>query len=269
MIFKPDEIRSLVAIAVGFPAVVGIGWWFWGPAVTIPALTVMFVVLLAVLLGSVRRLRSDLEESLHQTQGLLYLNTHLETDHPLPALGGAALFPDSAATLVGLINERRPGLIVELGSGVSTLVCAYALKKIGVGRIVSLDHNEHYAAITRANLKRHGLEEWAEVRTAPIQPTIVDGQTWQWYATSQISADEQPIDLLIVDGPPKGVQDLARYPAAPVLFDRMSQDCTILLDDTNRRDEREIVRRWKERLQDFDVTELPSGKGATVFRRAA
>lgn len=268
MTFKRDEITALLGIAVGFPAVLGLGWWLWGPVVTIPAMTLMFVTLLGVLLHGVRRVRTDVETSLHRTQGLLFLQSHLQTAHPLPPLGGPALTPDSAATLLGVINEQRPGLIVELGSGVSTLICAYALRQLGSGRVISLDHDPYYAEVTRTNLRQHGLEEWAEVRVAPIEPTTIDGKTWNWYATSQLEAAGQ-IDLLIVDGPPKGVQEHARYPAARVLFDRLAPTCTILLDDTNRRHEREIVQLWQAELEGFEVSELRSGKGATLFRRAA
>ena len=189
MELKRDEIRSLIGIAIGFPALFGGLWWFWGPIVMVPAITVVFVALMAVVLGSVRRIRGDIEETVRQTQGLLFLNSHLDTLHPLPALGGAALTPDSAATLVGLIKERRPKVIVELGSGVSTVVCAQTVKQLGEGRIISLDHDKFYAGITRQNLQRHGLEEWAEVQHAPIEPTMIDGEQWQWYATSQLPAD--------------------------------------------------------------------------------
>lgn len=268
MAFKRDEINSLLAIALGFPAVLGLAWGMWGPVVTIGALTVMFATLLGVLLHGVRRLRGDVEDTLHRVQGLLFLQSHLQTNLPLPPLGGPALTPDSAATLLGVINDQRPGLIVELGSGVSTLICAHALRQLGAGKVISLDHDPQYAAVTQANLRRHGLEDWAEVRVAPIEPTTIDGKAWHWYATSQLES-AGPIDLLIVDGPPKGVQQHARYPAARVLFDRLAPTCTILLDDTNRRDEREIVRLWQGELDGFEISELSGGKGATLFRRAA
>lgn len=268
MPLKRDEIRTLLGVAIGFPAVVSAGWWLIGPVVTIPALTVMLVALLAVTMAGTRRIRGDISESLRQTQALLYLNAQLDTSQPLPSLGGAALMPDSAALLVGLIIEHRPRLIVELGSGVSTVVCAHALRQLGAGRIISLDHDATYANTTRQNLATHHLEDWAEVRHAPIESTSIDGADWQWYATSQLPTD-QPVDLLIVDGPPKKIQDLARYPAARLLFDRLAPECTILVDDTNRRDEREIVRRWSQELDGFRVTEVPFGKGATIFRRAA
>jgi predicted O-methyltransferase YrrM len=266
MILKRDEIRTLAGMALGFPGLTAIGWWFWGPVSLIPALTVLFIVLAGVVLAGIRRLRGDLEESLRQTQALLFLNTHLHTQQALPALGGAALLPDSAALLVGLINQHRPRRILELGSGVSTLVCAHALRQLGEGRIISLDHDPHYAEITRNNLRRHSLEDWAQVRTAPIEPVSIAGRDWQWYAVSQLSDDEL-IDLVIVDGPPKKIQNLARYPAVPLLLDRLAPDCQILLDDTNRRQEAEIVRRWQVLLEGFEMEQIPMGKGATIFRR--
>lgn len=268
MRFKRDEVRTLIGVAVGFPLLAGAGWGLWGPAALIPALTIMLVGMLTVQLGGMRRVRDDLAESLRQTQALLFLNAQLRTEHPLPPLGGAALLPDSAATLVGLINERRPQTIVELGSGVSTIICAATLKQLGGGRVVSLDHETRYAQITRAQIMRQGLSPWADVRHAPLEVTHIDGQSWRWYARSALS-DIERIDLLIVDGPPRKVQSLARYPAARLLLDRLAPDCVILVDDTNRRDEQEIVSRWRTEIPDFTVTEIPFGEGTTVFRRAA
>ncbi len=268
MRFKRDEIRALAGLSIGYPLLTGLGWWFWGPVAVIPAITSGVVILLAVQLGSARRMRMDLAESLQQTQSLLFIASHLKTSQPIPPLGGAALLPDSAATLIGLINERRPRIIVELGSGVSTVICAAALRQLGGGRVISLDHDEHYAAITRANLKHQGLSDWAEVRHAPIEVTHIDGKAWNWYSRESLSLGE-PIDLLIVDGPPRKVQSLARYPAARILFDRLAPNCVIVVDDTNRADEREIVLRWKAELVNFEVTEIPFGEGTTVFRRAA
>ncbi len=268
MRFKRDEIRSLVGLGIGMPMLMGLGWWLWGPVVLVPAIAGGLVLLLAVQLGSARRLRMDLAESLQQTQALLFISSHLKTDQPIPPLGGAALLPDSAATLIGLINERRPQLIVELGSGVSTVIAAAALRQLGTGRIISLDHDEHYASLTRSHLRHHRLTDWAEVRHAPIEVTHIDGQAWNWYSKSALG-HEGAIDLLIVDGPPRKVQSLARYPAVRVLFDRLAPNCVIVVDDTNRGDEREIVRRWKSDLTGFDVVEIPHGEGTTVFRRAA
>lgn len=44
-----------------------------------------------------------------------------------------------------MIADERPELIVDTGSGVSTLVAAYALQKLGRGKVVALEHDRAYA----------------------------------------------------------------------------------------------------------------------------
>ena len=56
------------------------------------------------------------------------------------------------------------------------------------------------------------------------------------------------IDMLIVDGPPRITQELARYPAIPILHEYFSDRFTILLDDSKRDDEAIIIQKWKTKL---------------------
>ena len=45
---------------------------------------------------------------------------------------------------LSIIFSIKPDTILELGSGVSTIISAYCLKKIGNGKIISLDHEKEY-----------------------------------------------------------------------------------------------------------------------------
>ena len=47
------------------------------------------------------------------------------------------------------------------------------------------------------------------------------------------------IDLLIIDGPPVKTNQLARYPALPLLFSKLSKECIIILDDAARPSEQQ------------------------------
>ena len=50
--------------------------------------------------------------------------------------------------------------------------------------------------------------------------------------------------MLIVDGPPRITQELARYPAIPILYEFFADRFTILLDDSKRDDEAIIIQKW-------------------------
>jgi predicted O-methyltransferase YrrM len=132
--------------------------------------------------------------------------------------------------------------VVELGSGTSTVWLAYALEQTG-GRIVSLDHDPHYAQNTREMLRAHGLDQVAEVRDAPLAPITVREADFRWYDTGALS-DLNDIDLLLVDGPPGSIGPLSRYPALSVLRPRLAAGATVVLDDLSREDEQETLRRW-------------------------
>ena len=51
--------------------------------------------------------------------------------------------------------------------------------------------------------------------------------------------------------------NLARYPALPVLADRLAEGAYILLDDTERDDEQEILNRW---IHEFSVKIISTPK---------
>ncbi|SEE98291.1 class I SAM-dependent methyltransferase [Ruania alba] len=191
-----------------------------------------------------RSLRDLKHEPLTQQQSMALLQSWFTPDAPLPAVGGWAMEPTTLVEIVDLITRLRPTTVVECGSGTSTMWVTQALRRNGHGRVVSLDHDGDYAAATRAHLARHGLGAWAEVRHAPLVPTETDHGPLDWY---NVDAASLPlIDMLVVDGPPKATGDLARYPALPVLVERLAPDAVIVLDDADRAGERRIVELWQE-----------------------
>jgi predicted O-methyltransferase YrrM len=161
---------------------------------------------------------------------------------PMPSSGDFALNPTDLLELLHLIRIQQPQLVVELGSGTSTVWIAYALEKIG-GRLVSLDHDAGYAAKTRAMLAAHGLSGVAEVREAPLTPFSIEGKSYPWYDVAQL-ADLRGIDLLLVDGPPEATGPAARFPALHALEQRLSGMATIVIDDANRQGELAALASW-------------------------
>ncbi|TWG25407.1 O-methyltransferase [Actinoplanes teichomyceticus] len=161
---------------------------------------------------------------------------------PMPSSGDYALNPTDLLELLFLVRSRRPGLVLELGSGTSTIWLGYVLERVG-GRLVSLDHDPEYAGRTRAALRAHGLTAVAEVRDAPLTPVEAGDRTCSWYDPAAL-ADLHGIDFLLVDGPPAAVGPDSRYPALPVVEPRLADRATIVLDDANRADERAAIAAW-------------------------
>ncbi len=157
-------------------------------------------------LGTVRRIESrlgtELKQTFRQVEALANLSAILPTSDVLPATRGWAASPDLLLVLVDELIAQRPSLIVECGSGASTLWLALALRRFGIdGRVVALDHDPVFAVKTREFLARHGVSDIAEVRDAPLEDVSLAGGTYSWYARHAWK-DLTGIDLLFVDGPP-------------------------------------------------------------------
>jgi len=179
-----------------------------------------------------------------EVEALMQLFQGFTPRAPMPSSGDFALNPTDLLELIHLLRTREPRLVVELGSGTSSVWIAYALERTG-GRLVSLDHDAEYARRTRALLAAHGLSGVAEVREAPLTPLSIDGKSFQWYDVAQL-ADLRDIDLLVVDGPPEATGPDARFPALHVLEQKLADTATIVFDDANRQDEQAALRRWTE-----------------------
>lgn len=190
------------------------------------------------------------QEILQSIEAISQLNKLVDLKAPYPLLDGWAMDPISMLSLLRLVMSVRPRLILECGSGTSTVWLAAALREIGGGRLVSLDHLEEYAQQTRAALADQGLEGIADVRCAPLVRVELAGESVQWYDPVTVS-DVSGVDLLVVDGPPKGVGPQARYPVLPLVASKLSAGALIVLDDTDRPEEGEIIERWRQSFSEL------------------
>ena len=232
---------------------------------TIVAAVAVIVFELTRSRAAANRRFDELDAELAQIQPLLELQTRLPTRHPLPAMRGYAIAPDFALLLTELIAEHRPELVVETGSGVSTLVIAYGLEKLGRGRVVALDHDAAYAARTRAELARHGLTAYATVVHAPLESIDLDGERYRWYAPSAL-AGLPPIDLVVDDGPPRYLGDRLRYASLPQFAPRLAPRGIFVLD-VIAAEERSNLTRWRQQFPEFHQQLLDTRKGNAILRR--
>ncbi|WP_051393104.1 class I SAM-dependent methyltransferase [Glycomyces arizonensis] len=201
-----------------------------------------------------------------QFEDLLALYRDIDPGQSLPRMRNWAAGPELLRFLYEEIMERRRTGVLECGSGTTTVVMAYAMRSLGSGKVTALEHNPHYAALTRHELSERGLTEWAEVADAELSDVVIDGQAWRWYDVEAIPSGE--IDMLLVDGPPGDTGPQARYPALPLLADRLSESALVVLDDANRADERAIVQRWTEQFPQFESQRLRHERGTVALRRA-
>lgn len=203
-----------------------------------------------------------------QVQAWTNLLALVRVDAALPPAGGWAASPDLLLRMVDELLARRPAVVVECGSGLSTVVLALAVEQHGLPtRIVALEHDAAYAASTRALVERHGVARHVDVRVAPLAPTSVPGHDTAWYAEAALDGLSE-IGMLLVDGPPSTTGPLARFPAVPLLKERFAERCLILMDDMQRSSDLDTAAQWEPLLTDFDYRlETAYEKHLGVFSR--
>jgi len=215
-----------------------------------------------------KKIEKEIKQTFRQLEALLNLSAVLPASDVLPATRGWAASPDLLVVLVDLVISERPSLVVECGSGASTLWLALAMRRFGIdGRIIALDHDPVFGRKTRDILARHDVRDLAEVRDAPLENFSLDGRTYSWYAR-RAWEDLTGIDLLFVDGPPATTGHQARYPALPLLSGSLSPVATAVLDDLVVPDMQNVLRRWLDAYPDFGSELLPLEKHAAVLRRS-
>jgi hypothetical protein len=164
---------------------------------------------------------------------------------PMPPLGGWAIDAAVLQVVVNLLWERRPELVVECGSGSSSVWLGYFAERLAPCQVVALEHNQRFLQASRGLVRMHELRN-VDIRDAPLEPWAGDDQQqFRWYARHAWE-DLHEIGLLLVDGPPRTTGALARYPAGPLLFPRCAANGVVVLDDADRPDERAIGDRWSK-----------------------
>jgi len=195
-------------------------------------------------------------------------------DLPAP-LHGWPISPDFALQLVRLIPDHSYDLIIEFGSGTSTLLCLRILEQFNLysadqaaspHRLITFEHLNTYHQKTTDLVDTCSNRPLLDLRLSPLEPWEDATGSYSYYAgTAAIgeaiqavaSSVGRPLKLLVViDGPPGATCHWARYPAVPIVLDAAS--CTdvsidFLLDDVIRADEKEMTLAWEQQLQAFGV----------------
>ena len=195
----------------------------------------------------------------------LSLEKKLGFDKNLPVTEHWSAAPDFLALISDYCLQNKPQVIVECSSGTSSLVLSQCCRLNRGGRVFSLENGEEYVAKTTAQLADFSLTEYCEVIHASLQDTPVADETFQWYALNTLP--QIKIDLLVIDGPPGFLQKHSRYPALPLLADRLAEHCTVFLDDAARDDEQELVQRWLAAYPDFQAEYINNERGCFILKR--
>lgn len=152
--------------------------------------------------------------------------------------------------------------IVELGSGVSTLVFASVLPRLlNDFDLTSIEGEENYARDTRERLCKHGLDHNVTVSWVPYAPSDND----VWFSKPELAQllNEKRVDMLIVDAPPSEGHPRARRHAIPFFLPYLKQQAIVMLHDASRSHESLIAKEWRGYFQSCRHIKTP--RGLAVF----
>ena len=181
----------------------------------------------------------------------------LNLSAPIPSTRSWAASPDVLLTLLDLAKSSKPTRILDLGSGMSTLVLA---KSAPQATIISIDNSAEFAGKTKKLLETHGVTN-VDLRVAPLTP---HRSGVEWYDLSKFE-DISHIDLLFVDGPPGSKNLKARHPAIAECVAKLNPRAIVVIDDAGRDGEKDMAHEFAKALPNHSLEFLSHEKGTAVL----
>lgn len=175
-----------------------------------------------------------------------------------------------AIKLVEIIKINKPTNVVELGSGTSTLIILKTLNMLGVNyTLTSVDSDPIFLAKTKALLISEGVYDDKKVKLifSPVRDMIINNLSYKWYNPVDFEFDSNKIDLLFVDGPVGGLCKNCRYPAVGIFKKNLRDGSIVILHDSKRPDEIEIISMWtKENPEIKSVRNIETERGGVEIK---
>lgn len=171
---------------------------------------------------------------------------------PYLPFNGGALRPICISYILNeiIINQRKN--ILEFGSGLSTILIARLLKKNNLeAQIITIEHNNEWANIIHEYLVNENLLKYVTIIRTDLKEieTPLGNVNWYDYDIISNALNDKKIDLLIIDGPLANTEKI-KYSRSPALFEMnkyLASDFCILLDDANRKGEKDLIRLFKKK----------------------
>lgn len=199
---------------------------------------------------------------------------------------GWPISPDIAVRIVTMLSTAQYNGVLEFGSGTSTALIGRIIKRLIQDDVYekpipffSFDHNEMYFERTKELLRAHDVLEFVTLNHCELVKERFNDTDFRYYdcrdvinSFGKLFNNIKPKLLVLVDGPPGATNPHARYPALPIILQQINQDefdLDFLVDDYNRREEKEVVERWKQDAENAGLSSenevVPSEKGFSIF----
>jgi len=211
-----------------------------------------------------KQLTYESSQLFNQLESYFFIRDQLNLRHGLPYTRNFSASPDFLKIIAEHCLQHKPAMIMECSSGLSSLVLARCCQLNQRGRVFSLENGESFAQTARDHIHNYQLDDYAQIIYAPLESYSLHNRKYQWFNIDHLP--DQSVDMLVVDGPPGFLQKHSRYPALPLLYKKLSDQCVIFLDDAARVDEREIVEKWLQEYPGLQHEYLLLMRGCSVLR---
>jgi len=154
---------------------------------------------------------------------------------------------------------RRPSVVLEFGSGVSTVVLAWSMRSLGRDdtrpTVISIEQSADHAKATSEMLARSGLDSFVRLVLAPLSAQRIEQIETVCYDLPDLSPilDGRQVDFVLIDGP--AAETGARFGTLPLVRQWLSPNAFFALDDGLRDGELDIASRWTS-LEFVDIDGL-------------
>jgi len=185
-------------------------------------------------------------------------------------LGRWSIAADTIAWLIDFLQRERPQIVLEFGSGISTICLCVMLQRIhGTNgfRLLSLEQDSIQAQKTRNRLSTLDGGVSCRVVHVPLIPAVVAGQATSFYDIDGIDSQHfvwlGKAEFVFIDGP--AAEGPSRYGTLTKVRSYLASDARFAMDDAFREEELLVGSLWE---QEGIVVEgvLTHGKGLMIGR---
>lgn len=158
-----------------------------------------------------------------------------------------------------IINRTKNvnGCILECGSGLSTIIMG-VIARANNFKVYSLENNSDWYQKVLSVCKEYGL-----VNSILLYAPLREYSGYDWYDIHDVKSIDD-FGLVICDGPPAQTKG-GRFGLIPLLKQQIRRDAIILVDDTKRQAENDMIKDWSKVIS-FDVEYKTKGDQYAVLR---
>jgi len=206
--------------------------------------------------------KRDLDNLFVQLSAVMELKQFIGPELLIGPFRDWALSPDALLIVVRDILSRRDCRVLEFGAGESTIAIAATLRKLGAGRLMTVEHDPQFARQIDDRLRQARLEQNARICVAPLKEYrgFHGFPPFHSYDLSSIDS-EAAFDVALIDGPISTHGPATRAVPLAHCIEMMTEDCVVYLDDAARAGEQSVLRHFSKTTPKVAFTYLRTEKG--------